>query len=533
MSGTAGTLDTTGSAGSSGSTSIAGTSSGGSNGTAGKGGAGGGSGGTAGSHPGLAGGEKCTESGACASGACLDGVCCTAACAGKCMSCAGSITGQADGTCAGVQAGTDPHDDCTKGTDTCGLDGMCDGAGACRSAPPSTTCGTEMCAANQYTAAAQCDGTGRCVTPTPSSCEGNPCVGTRCDIKCAMPTDCPTGLYCAGTVCASLKTNGTKCAANAECSSAHCVEGVCCGDVCTAKCNSCLQTNTGKTDGTCAPVKAGQAHGTDCPGSATCPAGGSTYTPAPTCDGSGACAATPASCGNYLCNSAAASCTTACTSNTQCIAADYCSGSACVPKLAPGTLCTASAQCTSNTCSGRCCASGKACTCPQPSAGNLIKNPGFDTNLSGWTIDAGAATINWQPGTLLDGNGAYADANACPYSGSAYISEPDGNDSQNIWQCISLALNTSYNFGAQIATLSGAYAYCDVDAYQGPGCTGNHLNLAEFNWLNTGWSPADLSAQFNSSFYLSAKVYCHVQQGGSFYFDDIFVTPASPAPGLY
>ncbi len=331
-------------------------------------------------------------------------------------------------------------------------------------------------------------------------------------------------------MCAPQKTNGTKCTADAECGNAHCVEGVCCGDACSAKCNSCLQANTGQTDGTCAPVRTGVVHGTDCPGNATCPAGGTTFTGAPTCDGAGACKAGPTTaCGSYLCNTTTTSCANTCSANTQC-STGYCVAPACKAKVAAGQLCSSNVQCQSGTCSGRCCASGTPCTCTQPSTGNVIKNPGFDTNLSSWTVDPGAASITWQPGTQLDGNGSYSDADACPYSGSAYIAEPDSADSQLIWQCVPIVAHTMYNFGVRIATLSGAYAFCDVDAYQGPNCTGNTTNVADFQWLNVAWSSGQFPTTFDSSFYISAKVSCHVQMGGQFFVDEIYLTPA---PGMY
>jgi hypothetical protein len=518
---------TLGDSGSGGDSSVAGTTStAGSTGVAGTSGAAGTTGGGL-----LGAGSKCSASADCMSGPCLDGICCAAACTGPCVSCAGSATGQADGACSPVQAGSDPHDDCTKGSDVCGLDGQCDGSGKCRFAVPDTSCGTEACASNQYTPPAQCDGTGKCVAATPVSCGGQPCIGTRCDIPCSATVSCPTGLYCSGTTCAAQKTGGSKCAADTECSTNHCAEGVCCDGACNTKCNSCLQANTGQTDGKCSTVRAGVIHGTDCPGAATCPANSASYTTAPSCDGAGACkAGTAVSCGNYYCNATTTTCPTACSANAQCATA-YCAGGVCKTKTAAGGLCSGNAECLSGTCSGRCCASGTPCMCPQPSAGNLVKNPGFDSSLTGWTVDSGPAIINWQPGTLLDGNGSYADANACPYSGAAYVDdEGDPGSSQLIWQCVTMALNTSYDFDAQIATLAGAQVYCDADLYQGPGCTGGTVNGGEVNWINVGWSSPDFPVTFNSSFYLSAKISCHVEGGGGFYFDDVYLTPA---PGQY
>jgi MYXO-CTERM domain-containing protein len=73
-----------------------------------------------------AGGKACTSAAACASGFCSDGVCCNSACAGTCVSCklAGTV-----GTCSPILIGTDPENDCGKGTPPCLS--TCDGAGAC------------------------------------------------------------------------------------------------------------------------------------------------------------------------------------------------------------------------------------------------------------------------------------------------------------------------------------------------------------------------------------------------------------------
>ena len=160
----------------------------------------------------LAAGATCSADTDCASGPCLDSVCCAKACAGTCLSCSATVTGQADGICAPVQAGSDPHDDCTKSTDVCGLDGQCDGAGACRFAVPSTSCGTEACLSNQYTPAAQCNGSGKCVTPAAVSCGGQPCIGTRCDITCSATVACPTGFYCSKAARAPRKRPAARCA---------------------------------------------------------------------------------------------------------------------------------------------------------------------------------------------------------------------------------------------------------------------------------------------------------------------------------
>jgi alpha-tubulin suppressor-like RCC1 family protein len=102
----------------------------------------------------------------CATGPCVDGFCCEAACSGGCSACARAFTGVANGTCAPVRAGTDPRDACALAPGfpaSCGADGQCDGAGACRvSAPAGTTCSPATCDSSSMTDFA-CDAGGHCV----------------------------------------------------------------------------------------------------------------------------------------------------------------------------------------------------------------------------------------------------------------------------------------------------------------------------------------------------------------------------------
>jgi hypothetical protein len=78
-------------------------------------------------------GAYCYNDRLCNSMHCLDDICCDAPCTGSCEACKQALTGQPDGVCAPVLAGTDPHDECSdSGTElACEHDGMCDGAGAC------------------------------------------------------------------------------------------------------------------------------------------------------------------------------------------------------------------------------------------------------------------------------------------------------------------------------------------------------------------------------------------------------------------
>jgi hypothetical protein len=61
-------------------------------------------------------GVLCPGASLCASGQCADGVCCEVSCQNNgCIACVQMWTGQPDGQCAGVYAGTDPKGYCTGG----------------------------------------------------------------------------------------------------------------------------------------------------------------------------------------------------------------------------------------------------------------------------------------------------------------------------------------------------------------------------------------------------------------------------------
>ncbi len=92
-------------------------------------------------------GLPCADGSTCASGLCADGVCCNNACTGTCTSC--NLAGQA-GKCSPYPAGTDPQNECGKGTGVC--KSTCDGVGNCaypQAAVPCASCTT-------------CDGYGSC-----------------------------------------------------------------------------------------------------------------------------------------------------------------------------------------------------------------------------------------------------------------------------------------------------------------------------------------------------------------------------------
>ena len=139
-------------------------------------------------------GHSCSSGTECASDICQDLVCCDSACAGPCESCLAADTGGADGTCAAVEALTDPASECT--------------------APPALGCdGSDACA----TCGATATPAGGTCPPACDLCENNDtCViladvddeyfqgaitcppGWHCDIRCTAADACrETAITCA------------------------------------------------------------------------------------------------------------------------------------------------------------------------------------------------------------------------------------------------------------------------------------------------------------------------------------------------
>jgi hypothetical protein len=155
---------------------------------------------------------------------------------------------------------------------------------------------------------------------------------------------------------------GASCQAASNCANKNCVDGVCCdttASACTG-CNACSNTMTGKADGTCAPVIAGQNFHKNCT-AASCSAG--TFTPAATCDGLGACkTATPQNCAPFQCDTTG--CLKTCTTPSDCDATtSYCDTATgkCAAKKVNGTTASLGTECNSGVVAdGVCC--NKACT---------------------------------------------------------------------------------------------------------------------------------------------------------------------------
>ncbi len=146
-------------------------------------------------------GSACTAGTTCNSGFCAQGVCCATACTGTCSAC--NVTGSV-GTCVAVPAGQDPLNQCADaGATSCGLNGLCNGSGACQKYAAGTSCGSVTCAGSTLTPAAACDGNGTCVTPATSACTPYVCGTNACKTSCTTSADCVSPAVCTANVCST------------------------------------------------------------------------------------------------------------------------------------------------------------------------------------------------------------------------------------------------------------------------------------------------------------------------------------------
>jgi MYXO-CTERM domain-containing protein len=299
-------------------------------------------------------GAACLTPNQCTTSFCVDGVCCESACSAPCMACSANLGQGQDGQCSAVLAGADPEGDCSATPPaTCGTDGECDGAGACRLHGATAICEPMSCSSGVQTNAKTCNGAGSCASNGTTSCTPYVCGGNTCLTSCSTASQCVAGSTCSAGVCSGQKSNGTACGSAVECASGNCVDGVCCDVACGGACQACSTAAKGAgADGVCGPVQSGldphdscqQTPQSTCGNDGTCdgnggcrrwPAGtvcvpgscgpdptGQTivqYQQYPdTCDGSGACVdKASVACGIFTCNGD--TCNTSCQDSTQCI----------------------------------------------------------------------------------------------------------------------------------------------------------------------------------------------------------------------
>ena len=324
-----------------------------------------------------AGPQSCSTGGQCATGFCFDGVCCDVDCSGPCRACnlAGAV-----GTCTAYSGGTDPENECAdQGAGSCGTDGFCNGAGACRLYSSQTQCQAATCVGPTTAQAARsCDGTGTCVAGSQQACSPFVCTGGACRTSCTSGADCASGFDCAGGLC--KKTNGQNCSLGSECVSGQCVDGVCCNVACSGTCRAC---NLAGAVGTCTVYSAGTDPENECAAQSAsscgldgfCDGGGNcqlyplgTQCVAPACvtatasqnsgqcNGTGSCVAgSIIDCTPYLCTASTGLCKTSCSSNGDCATGFGCQLSSGQCKKLDGVGCLGNGECLDNACcSGVC-----------------------------------------------------------------------------------------------------------------------------------------------------------------------------------
>jgi hypothetical protein len=450
-------------------------------------------------------GAQCLVNSDCALGNCIDGVCCATTCTG-CNACASTLTGKAEGTCASVLSGQDPHNTCADETagNQCGNDGMCDGAGACRKVSASHICAPSSCSGSTFTPSSTCDGLGTCKAATPENCGAFQCAASGCLKTCSSQSDCGTANYCkitTGTTgtCTAKNPNGTPATQNYECTSNIVADGVCCAQACTG-CNACSGTPlTGGAAGQCLPVLAGQVAHNACVASGTiCGLDGK-------CDGAGACRYSPAEgascddtsnlcvtgrvCQNHVCtpgNTKTCNSPPPCKQSTTCVAGQ-CNYTQDVPDGTKDTKCPNGTQycylgncvqCSSDThCTNTkpsCDLATHTCGCRKPSVGvNLLTNPGFDGSLYGWDT-LGTVSLS-------------ADSDGCIGSNSIYMGA--GGDSRDPRQCILITNAGTYYFGGKFKEGRSDGNNVVIDFYGSAGCS--------TDWINSWTYPISQTADWS------------------------------------
>jgi hypothetical protein len=116
--------------------------------------------------------------------------------------------------------------------------------------------------------------------------------------------------------------------------------------------------------------------------------------------------------------------------------------------------------------------------CPQPTVGNRVKNGGFDSDLSGWTIEPNDGEVSWVPSDVTD----------CPYSGSMRLSFPAGaSRSPRISQCIGDAAGKLHSQIDAKSLPPFSVLNCSVDVFSQPSCVGLAMTAGQSQWFNQEW----------------------------------------------
>jgi hypothetical protein len=156
------------------------------------------------------------------------------------------------------------------------------------------------------------------------------------------------------------------------------------------------------------------------------------------------------------------------------------------------------------------------CTCATKDPGNVLLNPGFDTDLSNWHAASDGSTIAF----------AFSDGFVCGASGSATTNNGFGG----IQQCARVTGGSRYFLGAMYFLSNGSTSpvNCSVEYHANVTCTDSALDFDAVSGSSTsGWTlmhKAVKSAPANATY---ALVSCAQFEAGQAQFDQIYLNSAT------
>lgn len=148
------------------------------------------------------------------------------------------------------------------------------------------------------------------------------------------------------------------------------------------------------------------------------------------------------------------------------------------------------------------------CSCAIKDGGNVLTNPGFDTNTTGWKTGSG--------GAVTPGGG---DAFFCNQSGSASITDFGGTG--GLQQCAKLSGGPTFYFGASF--FQNALS-CSIAYFSNSACSGDNLQFDGFGTSSgtTGWGTVKRTSTAPSG-ATYALVECAQWDGMSTLVDQIYL----------
>jgi hypothetical protein len=154
------------------------------------------------------------------------------------------------------------------------------------------------------------------------------------------------------------------------------------------------------------------------------------------------------------------------------------------------------------------------CTCATKDAGNVLTNPGFDTNLTGWQAGDTSSSISF----------AFSDGYFCGGSGSASATGFGG-----ITQCARITGGQSYHFGVMYFLQGGATSPvgCSVEFHANSTCTDTAVGFSSFEGSASGWAPLNGTPTTAPSNATYAKVLCAQFEAGTVLVDQVYLNAAN------